>query len=48
MAHVETGRFNWSFTEITSGIKEGDLVITNTDVTGLAEGKRVKEAKKLN
>ncbi|TAL26241.1 MAG: efflux RND transporter periplasmic adaptor subunit [Nitrospirae bacterium] len=46
LVSVETGRFNWSFTEIVSGIKDGDVVITNPDVSGLADGKRVKEAKK--
>jgi len=42
---VETGRFNWSFTEITSGVKEGDIIIINPDVPGLSDGQRVKEAK---
>jgi RND family efflux transporter MFP subunit len=42
---VETGRFNWNFTEIKSGVTEGDIVITNPDTTGLADGKRVKIAK---
>ncbi len=40
---VETGQFNWNFTEITSGIKEGDTVIINPDAQGLADGRRVKE-----
>ena len=40
---VETGQFNWNFTEITSGVKEGDTVIINPDATGLADGRRVKE-----
>ncbi|HBU05485.1 MAG TPA: hypothetical protein DEA95_02580 [Nitrospiraceae bacterium] len=40
---VETGQFNWNFTEIRSGVKEGDTVIINPDATGLADGKRVKE-----
>lgn len=44
---VKTGRFNWTFTEIVSGIKEGDMAITNPDVSGLVDGKRVKEGKKL-
>lgn len=46
LTNVGTGRFNWSFTEIISGLKDGDVVITNPDVSGLADGKRVKEAKK--
>jgi len=45
LINVETGRFNWTFTEIISGIKEGDTVIINPDVIGLADGKRVKEKK---
>lgn len=44
---VETGRFNWISTEILSGLKEGDIVIINPDVYGIAEGKRVKEGKNL-
>ena len=31
---VETGQFNWNFTEITSGVKEGDTVIINPDAQG--------------
>ncbi len=42
---VETGKFNWSFIEIISGIKEGDMVIINPDVSGITDGKRVKEKK---
>ncbi len=42
---VETGRFNWNFTEITTGIKEGDIVIINPDAPGLDDGKRIKESK---
>lgn len=43
---VETGQFNWNFTEITSGVNEGDTVIINPDAPGLADGKRVREKKK--
>ncbi|MBI3378346.1 MAG: efflux RND transporter periplasmic adaptor subunit [Nitrospirae bacterium] len=43
---VETGQFNWNFTEITSGVKEGDTVIINPDAQGLADGRRVREKKK--
>ncbi|MBI5205579.1 MAG: efflux RND transporter periplasmic adaptor subunit [Nitrospirae bacterium] len=43
---VETGRFNWSYTEIVSGLKEGNIIISNPDVAGLADNKRVKETKK--
>lgn len=43
---VETGQFNWNFTEIKSGVKEGDTVIINPDAPGLADGKRIREKKK--
>ncbi len=39
---VKTGEFNWNYTEVTEGIQEGDVVITNPDVSGLKEGVRVK------
>ncbi|MBI4684048.1 MAG: efflux RND transporter periplasmic adaptor subunit [Nitrospirae bacterium] len=45
LKHVETGRFNWNFTEVISNIKDGDIVIINPDVSGLEDGKRVKEEK---
>ncbi|GAB4409234.1 MAG: efflux RND transporter periplasmic adaptor subunit [Thermodesulfovibrionales bacterium] len=41
LVNVETGRFNWNFTEIRSGIKEGEEIIVNTDVSGLKNGVRV-------
>lgn len=40
---VDLGRFNWTFYEVLSGVKEGDKVIINTDVEGLKDGVRVKE-----
>jgi len=40
---VDIGQFNWNFTEIKSGVKEGDVVIANPDTSGLADGKRVRE-----
>jgi hypothetical protein len=43
---VETGQFNWNFTEIILGVKEGDSVIINPDAPGLADGRRVREKKK--
>lgn len=43
LINVETGRFNWSFTEIKSGVKEGDEVVINTDVSGLRDGVRVRK-----
>ncbi len=46
LVSVETGRFNWNYTEIISGLKEGDIIISNPDAAGLADDKRVKETKK--
>lgn len=40
---VETGQFNWNFTEIKSGVKEADIVIINPDTAGLSDGGRVRE-----
>ena len=42
LTHVKTGRYNWNFTEVTEGIKERDVVITNPDAPGLVDGSRVK------
>jgi HlyD family secretion protein len=39
---VKTGLSNWSYTEVTEGIREGDLVISSPDVAGLKEGARVR------
>ena len=44
-AKVKTGQFNWNFTEVTEGVKEGDMVITNPDLPGLKDGMRVKIVK---
>lgn len=41
LASVKTGLFNWAFTEIISGIKEGDEVVINPDVPGLNDGSRI-------
>lgn len=38
---VETGRSNWTYTEIISGINEGDEVIINPDVHGLHDGTKI-------
>jgi HlyD family secretion protein len=35
---VETGLSNWRFTEIRGGLKEGDLVVTARDSTGIKPG----------
>lgn len=42
---VATGIRNWDFTEITSGLAEGDRVITNLDRVQVKPGARVREAK---
>jgi RND family efflux transporter MFP subunit len=40
---IKTGRSNWTYTEILSGIAQGDEIIVNTDAKGLADGARVKK-----
>lgn len=40
---IRVGRFNWTFYEVLSGIKEGDKVIINPEVEGLKDGGRVKD-----
>jgi RND family efflux transporter MFP subunit len=40
---VRTGLSNWNLTEIISGLKEEDIVVTNPDAPGLKDGVRVKE-----
>lgn len=39
---VEIGETNWSFTQITGGLKPGDYVITTPESTGLKDGVKVK------
>lgn len=39
---VEIGETNWSFTQVTSGLKTGDFVITTPEATGLKDGVKVK------
>ncbi|HEX9861000.1 MAG TPA: hypothetical protein VGB23_07315, partial [Nitrospirota bacterium] len=39
---VEMGYYSWSDAEITSGLSEGDTVITTPDATGLKDGARVE------
>jgi len=39
---VETGLSNWTYTEIKSGLSEGDYVILNPDISGLKDGVRVR------
>lgn len=38
---VETGPYNWSWTAITSGLAEGDLILTRLDIDGATEGAKV-------
>lgn len=45
MTQVKTGHFNWHYTEITEGLKEGDVVVTNIDVPKFSDGVRVKVVK---
>lgn len=40
---IRVGRFNWTYYEVLSGIKEGDKVIINPEVEGLKDGGRVKD-----
>jgi len=39
---IKTGQFNWTYTEVTEGLQEGDMVITNPDISGLKEKARVR------
>jgi len=38
---VQTGIGNWTYTEITSGLNEGDVLVHTPDQVGLEEGKSV-------
>lgn len=38
---VETGLSNWKFTEVLSGLKANDKIVSTTDVEGLADGVKV-------
>ena len=42
LRQIKTGQFNWSYTEVTEGIQEGDTVITNPDIPGLKDRTRIK------
>ncbi|HDO36613.1 MAG TPA: efflux RND transporter periplasmic adaptor subunit, partial [Nitrospirae bacterium] len=35
---VQTGLYNWNFTEVGSGLKDGDVIVTNPDTPGLKDG----------
>ncbi|MBI5074534.1 MAG: efflux RND transporter periplasmic adaptor subunit [Nitrospirae bacterium] len=39
---IKTGQFNWTFTEVTEGLQEGDIVITNPDIPDLKDKTRIK------
>ncbi len=39
---IKAGMFNWNFTEIKEGLKEGEIVIIPPDEPGFKEGVRVK------
>ncbi len=39
---VEIGETNWSFTQVTKGLSEGEFVITTPEADGLKDGAKVK------
>jgi RND family efflux transporter MFP subunit len=39
---IKIGETNWSFTQITKGLNEGEFVITTPEVDGLKDGAKVK------
>ncbi len=41
LRQIRTGQFNWSYTEVTEGLQEGDTIITNPDVPGLKDRSRI-------
>jgi HlyD family secretion protein len=41
---VQTGLRNWEYVEVTSGVKEGDLVVTTVDRQGVVDGARARQA----
>jgi HlyD family secretion protein len=41
-ADVKTGLHNWEFTEVTSGLKSGDLVVTSLDRPEVKAGARMR------
>ncbi|HJT50613.1 MAG TPA: efflux RND transporter periplasmic adaptor subunit, partial [Nitrosospira sp.] len=40
---LETGLSNWAFTEVRSGLKEGDRVLLSSDESDLKAGMKVRE-----
>lgn len=39
---IEVGIGNWSYTQVTSGLEEGDRVVTSIGIEGLADGVEVR------
>ena len=39
---IKVGLYNWNFTEVSEGLKEGEIVIFTPDIPGFKEGMRVK------
>jgi HlyD family secretion protein len=42
LKQIKTGQLNWTYTEVTEGLQEGDIVITNPDIAGLKDKTRIK------
>lgn len=38
LVDIEVGLRNWNYTEVTSGLSEGDHVVTSLDAAGIADG----------
>jgi HlyD family secretion protein len=43
---IDRGLSNWSFTQVVSGLKEGDTIVTSIGIEGLADGVDVIPEKK--
>ncbi len=39
---IDVGETNWSYTQVTGGLKSGEYVITTPEATGLKDGSKVK------
>jgi len=39
---IETGMHNWSYTEVLSGLRQGDRIVVSVEREGLEDGTRVK------
>jgi len=42
LRQIKTGQFNWTYTEVTEGLQEGDIVVTNPDIPDLKDKARIK------